>query len=48
MISGAAIAGADREAIQAHARHARWDTTRGYIEAATRFGKHNAAGRLGL
>jgi integrase len=48
MITEAAAAGGDHEAIQAHARHARWDTTRGYIEAAERFGRKNAARRTGL
>jgi integrase len=48
MITEAAAAGGDPEAIQRHARHARWDTTRGYIEAGQRFGKKNAARRTGL
>lgn len=47
MITEAVAGGASPEKIQAHARHARWDTTRGYIEAAERF-KDNAAGKLGL
>jgi site-specific recombinase XerD len=47
MITDAAAAGASPASIQAHARHARWDTTRGYIEDATRF-SDSAAGKLGL
>jgi site-specific recombinase XerD len=47
MISEAIAGGAGHEPIQAHARHARWDTTRGYIEAENRF-RDNAAAKLGL
>lgn len=47
MITEAVLGGASPEAVQAHARHARWDTTRGYIEQASRFYR-SAAGKLGL
>lgn len=47
MITDAVAGGAAPESIQAHARHARWDTTRGYIEQARKF-TDSAAGKLGL
>ena len=48
MITEAVRRGADKQKVQAHARHARWETTSGYVEEAERFGRDNAASKLGL
>lgn len=47
MITSAADGGAAPEQLMRHARHAKFDTTAGYIEEADRFRK-SAAGRVGL
>lgn len=47
LITSAAAGGASPEALMKHARHARFETTRGYIEDADRM-KNSAAGKAGL
>lgn len=47
MLTSAAEKGAAPEVLQGHARHSKFDTTRGYIQAGDRF-KRNAAGKVGL
>jgi integrase len=47
LLTSAAEKGAAPEVLQAHARHAKFDTTSGYIQAGDRF-RRNAAGKVGL
>lgn len=47
LITSAARAGAAPDVLQSHARHARFDTTRAYIEEGDRF-RRNAVGKVGL
>lgn len=47
LITSANDKGAAPAELQAHARHKKFDTTAGYIQAGDRF-KHNAAGKVGL
>ncbi len=47
MITSAARGGAAPEVLMRHARHARFDTTLGYIEEANRF-RNSAVGKTGL
>ena len=47
LITSANDKGAAPEELQAHARHSKFDTTAGYIQAGNRF-KRNAAGKVGL
>lgn len=47
LLTSAAEKGAAPDVLQAHARHAKFDTTAGYIQSVDRF-RRNAAGKVGL
>jgi hypothetical protein len=47
LLTSAAEKGAAPDVLQRHARHSKFDTTAGYIQAGDRF-KRNAAGKVGL